>query len=338
MAFHIFHIHAVYSNAHGTIQYIQFVGDADGQDVWTGHQIVSTNGVGTNTFDISTNLPSSATNGKSVLVATQGFADLGLVTPDYIIPDGFLFTEGGTVDFPDMDSMTYTALPTDGISALNHGIAGAASPTNFAGASSAVTGVQAGEVFTGSDAAETLTGGDGYDALSGEAGNDNMTGGLGNDSLVGGSGNDTINGGAGNDTMMGGIGNDNLNGGGGVDNILGEAGSDTMVWSAPDSYDGGGGLDTLRLAVDLNLLSVLDTRILNVEQINMNGGGGDTLTLKASDVRALSSTTDTLKVLGDGDDTVDLRGVFNEVAATASFVTYQNGSAIVKIDVDINVI
>ena len=102
MTFHFFHINEVYSNSDGSVQFIEFVGDADAQHIWAGHSITSSNGASTNTYPISTNLPSAATNGKSVLVATQGFANLGIVAPDYIIPNGFLFATNSTISFPGM--------------------------------------------------------------------------------------------------------------------------------------------------------------------------------------------------------------------------------------------
>ncbi len=142
MSFHIFHINEVYSNIDSTIQFIEFAGDANGENLWAGHTITSTDGVNTNTFAITANLPSNLTYGKSVLVATQGFADLGIVTPDYIIPNGFLFINNGTVNFPGMigGTISYTALPADGISSLSRdGSTGINSPANFSGNSGTVT-------------------------------------------------------------------------------------------------------------------------------------------------------------------------------------------------------
>ena len=185
MSFHIFHINEVYSNADGAVQFIEFVGDADSQDLWAGHSIISTNGVNTNTYNITTNLPSSATTGKSVLVATQGFANLGIVAPDFIIPSGFLFINGGSVNFPGMDSISYSVLPTDGTRSLNRdGSTGINSPTDFAGVTGTASVPGAG------------------------AGGVTIIGGAGNDTLVTGAGNDTISGGAGNDTIDGGTGVD----------------------------------------------------------------------------------------------------------------------------------
>lgn len=191
MAFHIFHINEIYSNADGSIQFIEFVGDADGQHLWAGHSITSTNGTNTNTYPISTNLPSAATNGKSVLVATQGFADLGIVAPDYIIPNGFLFTVNGAIDFPGMDSITYAQLPTDGTLSLNGdgSTTGSNSPTNFSG-------------ITGTVQSNTISGTDGPDNLIGTAEDDIILAAGGQDTLNGETGNDTLDGGSGADTAI----------------------------------------------------------------------------------------------------------------------------------------
>ena len=195
MSFHLFHINEVYSNANGTVQFIEFVGDDDFQDLWAGHSVISSNGVNTNTYTITTNLRSSATTGKSVLVATQGFADLGIVTPDYIIPNGFLFAGGGTVSFPGMDSLTYAALPNNGTSSINRsGTIGVSSPTNFAGATGTVP-ESGSSVIPG-------TGGVSRVSITGGAGNDTLTAGGGNDTLTGGGGNDALDGGAGVDQAV----------------------------------------------------------------------------------------------------------------------------------------
>lgn len=192
MTFHIFHINEVYSNDDGSVQFIEFVGDADNQHEWAGHEITSSNGVITRTYPISTNLPEAATSGKSVLLATQGFADLGIVTPDYIIPDGFLFTANGTVSFPGMQSgsMTYPALPIDGKLSRNpDGSTGDNSPTNFFGDSGTVI-LQNG-VISGTDDPNDLVGTAEDDVIEAAGGQDTLDGKAGNDLLDGGSGTDT---------------------------------------------------------------------------------------------------------------------------------------------------
>lgn len=222
MAFHIFHISEVYSNADGTVQFIEFAGDADTQHVWAGHSITSTNGVSTNTYNINTNLPSAATNGKAVLVATQGLANMGIVTPDYIIPNGFLFTTNGTVNFPGMlgGTITYAQLPTDGTLSLNrNGSTGTNSPTNFAGN----TGTVQSNVISGTDGPDNLIGTAGDNVILAAGGQDTLNGKEGNDILDGGSGIDTaiynntresysISGAAPSFSIFGPDGNDTLSG------------------------------------------------------------------------------------------------------------------------------
>ena len=402
MSFHIFHINEVYSNAQGTIQYIEFVGDSNNQQFWAGHQITSSNG---KTYNITEDLPSNLTSGKSVLVATQAFADLGLVTPDYIIPSGFLPVGGGTVSFPGMDSLTFGALPTNGTQSRDgSGNVIAASPSNFDGDSSAVTGVAAGVFFSGSGAANNKTTGGGADALFGNGGNDTLNGGSGNDILNGGSANDKLNGGGGRDTMAGGAGNDTffvnvgsdvvkessgggtdtvsssvteilannverliltgngningtgnaldniltgnsgnnvLNGRGGKDILKGAGGSDTLIWSKPDVFDGGGGTDKLKVkSGDLDLTAIADTKIKNVEIIDMTGANNNTLTLALGDVLAINGA-DTLRIDGNVDDMLNVTDAgdwtqsADQVIGAVTYHSYTNGVATLLVDVDV---
>jgi hypothetical protein len=81
------------------------------------------------------------TSYKSMLIGTQGFAALGVVAPDYVVPNGFLFTNGGTVNYAEnADLWSHPSLPTDGNRALNrNGTTPPNSPLNFAGESGMVT-------------------------------------------------------------------------------------------------------------------------------------------------------------------------------------------------------
>src|ERR1700737_1734023 len=75
-----------------------------------------------------------------VLIASQGFAALHLVTPDFIMPNGFIATDGATLNYAGVDFVTFASLPTDGVHALDRN--GAVVPnvaTNFAGQSASVT-------------------------------------------------------------------------------------------------------------------------------------------------------------------------------------------------------
>ncbi len=188
MTFHFFHINEAYSNADGTVQFIEFVGDSDHQHLWAGHTITSSDGVTTNTYNIPTDLPNAATNGKTVLIATQGFANLGILTPDYIIPNNFLFASNGAVNFPGMNggALSYTQLPTDGSLSLNaDGSTGVNSPTDYAGNTATIA---SSNIISGTDDADNLPGTEGDDVFQAAAGNDTLNGQEGNDSLDGGLG------------------------------------------------------------------------------------------------------------------------------------------------------
>src|ERR1035437_66159 len=99
MSFHLYTINELYSNADGSIQFIEILGEADGQGFWAGHSITVSQGGTSHSFTFPTDLPSEATAGTKVLIATQGFANLGIVTPDFVVLAGFLFTNGGTVNY-----------------------------------------------------------------------------------------------------------------------------------------------------------------------------------------------------------------------------------------------
>jgi len=139
-----FAIDQVYSNADGSVQFI-VVRDHGGADCdaqenrWAGQVLIATGPEPARTFVFPTDLPSCRTSGKRMLIATQGFVALGILTPDYVIPNGFLQIPAGNVSFADVGYLSYTALPTDGVHALdgfNHVVVNLA--TNFAGASASV--------------------------------------------------------------------------------------------------------------------------------------------------------------------------------------------------------
>lgn len=141
-SFHTLTVQQVYSNASGTVQYVLLKESSglNGQNILGGHALVATSSSASKTFSFTANLPSSATANKFVLVATQGFADLNVVTPDYTIPSGFVPIAGGSIAFAAVDTMTFGALPTDGTNALSRsGTTVTNSPVNFAGKSGTVT-------------------------------------------------------------------------------------------------------------------------------------------------------------------------------------------------------
>ena len=142
-SFHTFQINEIYSNFDGSIQFIELkeMFGASGQNFLSGLSLTSGSGANSKTFTFPRNLASSATAGKSVLIATQGFAALGLVTPDYVIPDGFLALPAGTVNYANVDFVQYTQLPTDGNASINrNAVPQQNSPTNFAGQTAMIPG------------------------------------------------------------------------------------------------------------------------------------------------------------------------------------------------------
>jgi hypothetical protein len=134
----LWQIAEIYSNVNGTVQYVELTTSASGQQFVSGHQVTtSQNGV-VRSFTIPIDLPGDSSNHK-FLIGTQGFANLGIVTPDYVVPDGFLFQPNGSVNFAGVDVMTYSTLPSNGVSALDRaGNTVVNAPTNFAGATGAI--------------------------------------------------------------------------------------------------------------------------------------------------------------------------------------------------------
>lgn len=137
-------IEQIYSNASGTVQFIEVIdfgsNDCDsGEQRWRGQRLVSS-GPGPQRIHVFPNdLPTCQTSGRSILIATEGFAALGIVTPDFLIPDDFVQRPAGTLALPNGSGQSYTNLPTDGVLSLNS-VGGTMQnrATNLAGASASV--------------------------------------------------------------------------------------------------------------------------------------------------------------------------------------------------------
>jgi hypothetical protein len=142
-SFHTFQIEEIFSNADGSVQYVVLHEAAGfgGQNFLAGLKFTSTQMGVTQSFTFGSNLPSGDTAGRHVLIASQGFQALGLVTPDYVIPNGFLPLANGTLNYAGVDQVSYQALPVDGASAINrNGMTIQNVATDFAGAADSVTG------------------------------------------------------------------------------------------------------------------------------------------------------------------------------------------------------
>jgi hypothetical protein len=147
---HLWEITEIFSNADGSVQFIEFFTEAPAETQLTATFLRSV--ANDQNFDFPTNLTGSTQN-RRLLVATAGFAAMpGAVTPDYVMPDSFIRTSGDTISFYSDGSYFTppillneigfggaTPLPTDGILALvrEHDSTlvepAVNSPTNFAG-------------------------------------------------------------------------------------------------------------------------------------------------------------------------------------------------------------
>jgi len=129
---HLWRLTHAYSNAAGTVQFVQLFVNADSE---AGVGPFTLTADGTRVFNFVTNLPSTATANPWILLGTSNLPTYanGLV-PDYIIPANFLSTGGGTINYANVDTWTYGALPTDGVHELLRadGSTPVNSATNFA--------------------------------------------------------------------------------------------------------------------------------------------------------------------------------------------------------------
>jgi len=149
---HLWRFHEVFSNADGTVQFIEmkeccgFSAERGLTFKWV--EAVNSERRYTFESDLSGN-----TARKFLLLATQGFAALpGAPAPDFIIPDGFLPLGGDTLEYwlYTCAAWTYGPLPTDGVTSMvvsvgneecakpADGATALNSPTNYAGQSGTV--------------------------------------------------------------------------------------------------------------------------------------------------------------------------------------------------------
>lgn len=140
---HLWDINEVFSNADGTIQFIE-LWEAGGaaEEVSLPGLIMSTNA---HSFVITGEPLVPPTTNKFFLIATEAFAALpNAPTPDLIIPAGlvpFFSIEGDTIQYEPWDTLTYgpATLPRDGIRSLNFNLTlGVNSPTNYAGVTGSI--------------------------------------------------------------------------------------------------------------------------------------------------------------------------------------------------------
>lgn len=174
--------------------------------------------------------------------------------------------------------------------------------------------------------------------------------GNGGDNLIIGNGpGSAASGITGKNVLHGHAGDDQLIGNGGQDSLFGDEGSDILHYQSDALIiDGGaGGSDSLYLVgtaaiVTLDLTVIADTLIKDIEIVRFASdteapNQAHVLTLNASDVLAMSSTTDFLQIQGAADDTVNLAGggwTKDVGLFLNAFQGYTNGSAHVLMSLD----
>ena len=129
--YHEWKIDQAYSNASGTVQYVDFLLRNPSDD----EQFISNAQFQSNFHMMGfTNLPSVPGNGQHFLIATAGFAAVAGVTPDYTFPATPFFNHSGDMLSygPGLSVLTTPAL-SGGSQAFGPSGFVIARPTNFAG-------------------------------------------------------------------------------------------------------------------------------------------------------------------------------------------------------------
>jgi hypothetical protein len=144
--FHAWQIAEIYSNADGTVQFIELSCDESGETELNGQRLYCSKGLQTNIFTFPSNLSGETLN-KRLLLATAGFASLpGGVPANYTLPAHFLFAGSGRVNYASVDALNYSGLPTNGVSSLvrvnDSFVIATNSPRNLAGQSGSIVPVR----------------------------------------------------------------------------------------------------------------------------------------------------------------------------------------------------
>lgn len=166
-SFHLWQVKEVFSNADGSIQYIELYTTSAFEKFLSGHTLTVNDGTD-HVFTFPTDL-SVSTQNKHLLIATPGFKNLqNAPTPDYTLPCGPFFDPNATtitINFAgyDTESFAGSALPKDGINSLTDSVLGTSgsasfssgmnSPTNISGVTGPIT-LTSGQVSGAEDACD----------------------------------------------------------------------------------------------------------------------------------------------------------------------------------------
>src|SRR5262245_32534582 len=102
---HQWFISEIFSNADGTVQFVELKGTADNEQFINGFSVATLGpeGVTASSAAIGPNLPSNLTAGKYLLLGTAGYATLaslqGAPAPDRTLPNNFLEINGDRVRY-----------------------------------------------------------------------------------------------------------------------------------------------------------------------------------------------------------------------------------------------
>jgi hypothetical protein len=143
-AFHLWQMNELYSNSDGSIQFLELTALAPMQQFMKDHTlvtVVTATTAGPKVFTFPSNLPGD-TAGRRMLIGTLGFANLGVVVPDYVVPNGFFPLFNGSIVFAEgADTWTYSYHIglCGGLSFARNGSTSLNSPTNFMGQTGALS-------------------------------------------------------------------------------------------------------------------------------------------------------------------------------------------------------
>jgi autotransporter-associated beta strand protein len=122
--FHLWRIKELYSNASGSVQFIELQLPSSGLDneSFVGGHTITDSALG-HTFTFPSNTPTVPGNGANLLIATSGYSALsGAVAPDFTLPNDFFSTAGDTINYSSgISTVTFPqpVFPTDGYNSLN---------------------------------------------------------------------------------------------------------------------------------------------------------------------------------------------------------------------------
>jgi hypothetical protein len=149
---HQWFISEIFSNADGTVQFVELKGTANNEQFLNGFFLTTLGpeGVVPTSAALGPNLPSAATAGAYLLLGTAGYATLaaqqGAPAPDRTLPDNFLETTGDRVRYAGIVATDRPygpgGIPTNGILSLDYESAlpgnSANTPQNFSGATGSI--------------------------------------------------------------------------------------------------------------------------------------------------------------------------------------------------------